>query len=176
MLAFLFIDGSKGTTKYYEYGRYNDPKGRTRKIKINDVKLNRTGHPTLATLSYSLSQISARSGQGGAISGAYIEVPGKYQLMLQYCLNRMRLNSVSSRKQYDLWSYSCNHFMQGVLVAAGVNVPSMIDPRPTSYIDEIRSDHRDLDYNPRAAKGVIIESTSDNVGWFDNFLGQLASL
>jgi len=37
--------------------------------------------------------------------------------------------------------------MKGVLEAAGVEVPYMIDPRPNSYIEEIRDDYKDLGYS-----------------------------
>lgn len=170
----LFLNGQTGTTKYYEYGRYRSSKGNTRKIPISDVKIDNTGHPTQVTLAYTLSQISARTGQHGRISGAYVEVPGKYPKMLAYCLKRMRENSDPNRREYDLLFNSCNHFMQGVLEAAGVDVPMMIDPRPVSYIETIRSNFRDLDYNPRN-KGVTLESppTQDS-GWFGNILGQPA--
>jgi len=172
----LFLNGKTGTTKYYEYGRYSGPKGQTRKIRISDVKMNGQGHPTSDSLSYTLSQISSRTGQGGRISAAYIPVPGKYPAMLAYCLKRMQENRDPNRQEYDLFDNSCNHFMQGVLVAAGVNVPDMIDRRPTSYIEELRDDYQDLDYDPRSGKGTTIESAEDNAGWFGRFLGQPAGL
>ena len=138
----LFINGSTGTTKYYEYGRYASSFGNVRKLTIRDVKVTRDGHPTRLTLAYTLSQIAAKSGKGGRISGAYIEVPGQFKAMLTYCKKRLSDRSTP----YSIWTNSCNHFMQGALKAAGVKVPGMIDPRPNSYIEEIRDDHNDLDY------------------------------
>ena len=76
----LFINGSNGTTKYYEYGRYGGSLGAVRRREIRDVSMQ-GGHPTKPTLSYTLSQISVKSGQNGRILGAYIEVPGKYSAM-----------------------------------------------------------------------------------------------
>jgi len=142
----LFINGKSGTTKYYEYGRYGGSLGSVRKLRIRDVKIQQ-GHPTKPTLTYTLSQISVKSGQSGRISGAYIEVPNKYKAMLEYARKRHLENRNKNRKPYDLLSNSCNHFMQGVLVAAGVKLPSMIDPRPNSFIEEIRDEFKDLDYN-----------------------------
>jgi len=141
----LFINGISGTTKYYEYGRYGGSLGAVRKLSIRDVKMQKD-HPTKATLSYTLSQISVKSGQGGRISGAYIEVPKQYKAMLAYAEKRKLDNRNLKRKPYDLFSNSCNHFMKGVLEAAGVDVPYMFDPRPNSYIDELRSSFKDLDY------------------------------
>jgi len=141
----LFINEASGTTKYYEYGRYGGSLGAIRKLSIRDVKMQKN-HPTKASLSYTLSQISAKSGQNTRISGAYIEVPNQYKSMLAYAQKRHLDNKNLKRKPYDLFSNSCNHFMKGVLEAAGVDVPYMLDPRPNSYIDEIRDDFKDLDY------------------------------
>ena len=141
----LFINGSNGTTKYYEYGRYGGALGAVRKLSIRDVKMQKD-HPTKASLSYTLSQISAKSGQNGRISGAYIEVANQYKSMLAYAQKRQLDNKNLKRKPYDLFYNSCNHFMEGVLEAAGVDTPYMLDPRPTSYIEEIRNDFKDLDY------------------------------
>ncbi len=142
----LFINGKTGTTKYYEYGRYS-PNGSVRKIpNLRDVRMGSDGHPLKETLSYTLSMISSRAGQNGRISGAYIEAPGKYQVMLNYAETRRKANSNANREPYDLFTNSCNHFMKGVLDAAGVDTPRMIDPRPNSYIEELRDMYRDLDY------------------------------
>lgn len=145
----LFVNGANGTTKYYEYGRYGGSLGEVRKRKIRDVSIQ-GGHPTKATLSYTLSQISIKSGQSGRILGAYIEVPGKYTAMLSYASKRNRDNSNPGRKPYDLFSNSCNHFMKGVLEAAGIQVPYLLDPRPVSYIEELRNDYPDLNYSKTA--------------------------
>lgn len=153
----LFINGASGTTKYYEYGRYATSDGNVRKLPIRDVTMAPDGHPSKASLLYTLSQISAGSGQNGRILGAYIQVPGKYKAMLDYAQKRMSENSNPNRKKYELMSNSCNHFMKGVLDAAGVNTPYMLDPRPNSYIEEIRADFPKLDYS-RAEHKLIVEN------------------
>jgi hypothetical protein len=153
----LFINGTSGTTKYYEYGRYASSAGNVRKLSIRDVKIMSDGHPSKASLLYTLSQISASSGQGGRILGAYIETPGKFQSMLDYAQKRMQENSNPNRKKYDLISNSCNHFMKGVLEAAGVDTPYMLDPRPNSYIAEIRLDYPKLGYS-RAEHKLVVEN------------------
>ncbi len=152
----LFFNGSTGVTKYYEYGRYA-PAGIVRKLSIRNLEMLRDGHPTKVSLKYVLSQISAKAGKGGRIEGAYIQVNGKYQAMLDYAVKRHLENNNSKRKPYDIFSNSCNHFMQGVLDAAGVGLPYMLDPRPNSYIDEIREGHPDLDYS-RAENKLSVES------------------
>ncbi|WP_020407669.1 hypothetical protein [Hahella ganghwensis] len=152
----LFINGARGTTKYYEYGRYGGSLGATRRRPIKDVIIGAGGHPTKASLSYTLSQISAKAGQNGRILGAYIEVSGQYQAMLDYAGNRVKENANPNRAPYGLFTNSCVHFMKGVLDAAGVDTPFMIDPRPNSYIEELRSDFPALDYS-KAAHRLEVE-------------------
>ncbi|MFD1215131.1 hypothetical protein [Microbulbifer celer] len=151
----LFINGSTGTTKYFEYGRYG-PKGIVRKHTIRNVKYIGE-HPEKSSLTYVLSQISIKAGHGGRISGAYIEVPGKYQAMLDRANKRLLENKNPSRKPYDLFSNSCNHFMKQILEAADVSMPYMVDPRPNSYIEEIRAQFNDLDYS-RVENTVSLEN------------------
>lgn len=153
----LFINGRNGTTKYYEYGRYASSLGNVRKLTIRNVRIAAGGHSTKSSLTYVLSQISASSGQNGRISGAYIPVPGKYQAMLDYAQKRMLENRNPQRRSYDLTSNSCIHFMKGVLVAAGVNLPWMLDPRPNSYIEEIREDFSKLDYS-KVENRLVVEN------------------
>jgi len=159
----LFINGSSGTTKYYEYGRYGGSIGAVRKLTIRDVAMQK-GHPTKVSLSYTLSQISVKSGQGGRISGAYIEMHNQYKSMLAYAKKREIENKNIKRKPYDLFNNSCNHFMKGVLEAAGVDVPYMLDPRPNSYIEEIRNDFKDLDYS-KASHALIVEDAPPSLAF-----------
>ncbi len=149
----LFIHGKRGTTKYYEYGRYA-PKGIVRKVGVKDVTV-RGNAPSRASLSYTLSQISIRSGKRGRIAGSYIEVPGQYGNMLKHAETRRKQNTNASRKEYDILSNSCNHFMKEIMEAAGLETPSMIDPRPNSYIDEIRDMYSPLDYAYRGHKLTV---------------------
>lgn len=155
----LFIDGETGTTKYYEYGRYPSPigVGKTRKIRsLPDVKIT-DGNISSDSFAKTLLAISRESGQNGVIKGAYIEADGKYEAMLEYAQFRERLNSNAERDPYDLLDNSCLHFMKSVVEKAGVETPTLIDPRPNSYIEEFRDMYRDLDFNPRTNK-LSIES------------------
>lgn len=157
----LFINGSNGTTKYYEYGRYGGILGSVRKLSIRNVAIQ-GGHPTKASLSYTLSQVSVKSGQGGRILGAYIEAPNKYGAMLNYANKRHVKNNNPSRKPYDLFTNSCNHFMKGVLESAGIKVPYLLDPRPVSYIEELRDDYPDLDYS-KAGHSLKVEDAPQSL-------------
>ena len=82
----LFINGENGTTKYYEYGRYDPPKNLGLVVKarsLPDVKII-NGHLDYSTLKKTLSFISRISGQSGKIHGVYIEVENKYDAMLKH--------------------------------------------------------------------------------------------
>jgi len=47
--------------------------------------------------------------------------------------------------------------MKDVLIAAGLEVPYLLDPRPNSYIEELRDDYPDLDYS-RAGHSLTVEN------------------
>jgi hypothetical protein len=148
----LFVNGSDGTTKYYEYGRYDPPAnlGMVRRIPLKDA-LVKEGKIDILSLKAPLSKISRVAGQNGRIKGAYIEVEGKYQAMLKYAESRKMQNSNPKRIPYDLLTNSCIHFVKEITKIAGIKNPWMFDPRPNSYIGEFRDDFPDLDYT----KGVL---------------------
>lgn len=160
----MLIRGRDGMTKYYEYGRYDPASlGRVRRVAIPNVRMNAEGRPTRASLAASLDAISRRSGQNGRISGAYVEIDGGYQKMLDEAQKRERLNTDAGREPYGLLSNSCLHFAAGVVEAGGVDVPMIIDPRPVGYLDRLRDDFRDLEYNPRTRR-VTVEGIYDTSG------------
>lgn len=144
----LFIEGSSGFTKYYEYGRY-DPAahGLVRKQALSDVKIGSNGRPTKLTFEKVLGEISRKSGQGGKIAGAYIELsPGAFVKMLAHASNRMKQNSNPKRAPYELLSNSCLHFMKEVAEAGGSSMPVVIAPQPSGYIVQVRMQEKELDY------------------------------
>jgi hypothetical protein len=157
----LFIQGSNGLSKYYEYGRY-DPaaKGLVRKLSISDVKM-KNGQPTNVSLVQTLSEISAKSGQNGRITGAYIELdPGAFVKMLAYAAGRLKQNSDPKRAPYELLWNSCLHFMKLTAEAGGATMPTVIAPQPAGYIVQVRLQHNDLDYDP--SRKVTIENVTLN--------------
>src|SRR5262249_39518774 len=145
----LFIQGASGTTKYFEYGRYDPPAnlGTVEHRLLGNVKI-KGGKIDLASLKVVLKSISIQAGHHGVIEAAHIAVPGMYPMMLAYCLKRAALNKDPTREPYSITTNSCCHFMKETVEAAGVSMPSMWDPRPVSYIEEIRSWYDDLDYVP----------------------------
>jgi len=146
----LFIKGATGTTKYYEYGRYDRAKlGLVMRRRIPDVII-KNKLPTQSSLASTLRQISQLAGQNTRISGAFIQLPdGAYDRMLAYAAGRLKDNTNPNRVPYSLTSNSCLHFMKETAEAGGVDMPWVIDPRPDGYIDRVRSTFPGLDYDPK---------------------------
>lgn len=152
----LFINGRTGTTKYYEYGRY-DPaaKGLVRRQSIPDVKIATDGRPSAASLKLTLAKISRVSGQGGRLQGAYIELPqNAFEAMLKYATSRMAQNTDPKRPAYELLSNSCLHFAKDTAISGGADMPMVIDPRPAGYIARVRDDFPALDFNPPSGLSI----------------------
>jgi len=146
----LFIDGGKGMTRYYEYGRY-DPaaKGWTRKQSISDVKMAANGRPIKNSLKTTLKQVSDKAGHHGKIVAAYIELlAGAFVRMDAAALARMRDNSNPKREEYGLISNSCCTFMKQIAEAGGASMPYKVVPQPAAYIDIVRMTHPGLDFDP----------------------------
>jgi len=155
----LFIQGTSGLTRYYEYGRY-DPaaKGLTRKQAVPDVKIGRNGRPTKASLARSLTAVSKQAGQGGRIAGAYIELdPGAFERMDGYAVARMDQNRDAKRESYDLFTHSCLHFMKSTAEAGGARMPGVLAPHPVGYIFQVQVQENDLELTTTGT--LMVEAT-----------------
>jgi hypothetical protein len=134
----LLINPVNGLTRYYEYGRYDQAQmGLVRSISVPNVVMGSNGRPTEESLNRVLGAISRLAGQGGRISGVYID-NDNFEQMERYAQERLGQNNNPRRESYKLSTNNCGHFMQDVLEAGGVNTPFYIDPRPNSYIEELR--------------------------------------
>jgi hypothetical protein len=146
----LLINPQSGLTRYYEYGRYPDNNcgcGTVRNRPVPNVVMGADGRPTSGSLNHVLGAISQRAGHGGPIVGAYVANPN-FDAMNQYALGRMALNGDPTRTPYDLTGNNCATFMQDVLEAGGVDTPWMLDPRPNSYIYELRDAFPHINFAP----------------------------
>lgn len=144
----LFIGdrGTKGITKYYEYGRYRSNQGETRRRPMPDCDY-KDGKPVIDSLKKVFRHISTVAGQQGRVSGVSIEVPGQYQAMLNYCKKRVQQNTNPGRRPYSIMDSSCVTFVQDVVKAAEVDYEgSFLDARPKSYINRLQSDYPDIEY------------------------------
>mgnify|MGYP000941445855 CR=1 FL=1 len=153
----LYIDGATGLTRYFEYGRYGNtvPKGQVRKQQIGNVKMDASGRPLAASLGSVLAEISRKSGKGGRISAAYIEVGHTaFTKMDSFAMGRYHRNTDPKRAPYDLFDNSCLHFMKSTAQAGGASMPEVMAPHPSGYIVQVRMMHRDLDFQPAGAVAV----------------------
>ena len=147
--AGILFFSSQGESKYYEYGRYDRAAiGLVRRQEVPNLRITANGKPTLTSLNLVLNRISITAGHRGHIVGSYIELAhGAFNRMLAYATRRMSDNINPNRIPYDLTSNSCIHFMTTVAKIGGARMPHIIDPRPAGYIDRVRYDHPDLDFN-----------------------------
>ena len=144
-------------TKYYEYGRYDkEGKGIVRQITVSDVVLDKkTGMPTTESLTKVLGQISKATGQGGDITGAYVK-NDNFKEMNAHAQDQKAENANPSREKYSLTGNNCGTFLKETLEAGKAETPSMIDPRPNSYIEELRGIYPDVEYDA-SKKQVKVE-------------------
>lgn len=144
----LFVDGQKGTTKYFEYGRYDPAElGLVRQVGVHNLRLSGGKTSILNSLKKVLDGILKASKHTGKIEAAFIIVPrGKYNKMHEYARKRMSQNINKNRKPYALPYNTCMTFANEVMEKAGVKLPFLIDPRPSSYIKEIQDDFPRLSY------------------------------
>jgi hypothetical protein len=144
----LLINNRTGLTKYYEYGRYDKAQiGLVRTRTVPNVQL-KDGRPTkesLAVVLKSISkQISKRPGHLTRIEGAIVRTD-KFKEMNQYAQDRLKMNTDKRREEYSIFSNNCGTFMVSTIEASGVDLPSVVDPRPNSIIEEIRSEEQTVD-------------------------------
>ena len=150
----LFIDGTTGTTKYYEYGRYQTALGWVMRRPVPDVEMGSDRLPTLDSLKATLRSVSQQAGQKGPIEGALIALrDGSYGAMYSYARKRMLENNDPNRPPYSLLTHSCLQFMKQVAEEGGAEMPMVLDPRPDGYIGKVREKFPPLDY--RAATDTL---------------------
>jgi hypothetical protein len=166
----LIVEGKTGLARYYDYGRYSTkdvgllagatstPAGLVRRPKMPDVRM-KGNDPDMASLKVTLAEVAKVGGHGSRIAGAYVRGVGLFAKADKYASGRHIENSSKLREEYSLNPVSpntCGSFMAETMRAADLSVPMLVDPRPNSYADEIRSVHPDLDYDPKS-KTLTIE-------------------
>jgi len=154
----LLIDNKTGTTKYYEYGRYDkEGKGAVRSFAVSNVEIGKDGKPTIESLNKVMGQISDKAGHGGKIEGAYIE-SDNFKEMNSYAQDRKAENSDTNREEYSLTDNNCGTFATDVVKQdknVDKNAPKIIDPRPNSMIKEYQEKYPDLIYDPNKNKTTV---------------------
>jgi uncharacterized protein RhaS with RHS repeats len=152
----LLIDNKTGYTKYYEYGRYDqEGKGLVRTYAVPNVAIDsKTGLPTTESMNRVLAKISAKSGQGGDITGSYIK-NDNFKEMNDFAKSRLEQNGKPDRTEYSILNNSCGTFVKDVMESGGVESPSIA--RPNAYIEEVREDHPKLDFDAQNKQTRIEE-------------------
>jgi hypothetical protein len=66
--------------------------------------------------------------------------------MRNFARQRQQQNQDPSRTPYNLFTNNCMSFVHDVLEEGGVDTPIMVDPRPSSYIDELKGSFTPLSH------------------------------
>ncbi|TQQ57681.1 hypothetical protein [Vibrio cholerae] len=156
----ILINGETGVTRYYEYGRYKNPKsdipGNVRKVGVSNVTI-KSGLITESSLLKVLKEVSLRSGQEGRISGVVLR--GKFFSEADSWLRgKMDLNNSPDKIPYDLDSHNCMTFVIDLADAMGLD-PAWKPPVvvPSAYIEQFQLSEIDLDYNFKTNKLTVSE-------------------
>lgn len=176
----LLIDNKTGSTKYYEYGRYqtsDGTKGRVRNVIVPDVVMGENGMPTPESLNKVLSKISDQSGQGGNIEGAYVK-SDKFKEMNNYAVEKLNESNIGQkgynkdREPYSLAGNNCATFASDVLKQdKDVNVSGTIINTPSKIAGSYRSNYDKVDYTSKNRNAVVTphKSTMQKVKDFFGF-------
>lgn len=142
--------GRDGLTKYYEYGRYDSENiGLTRQKRIPNLTIDENGAPTPDSLQRCLLSVSVQAGKNTEISGSFIYTLAGFERIRTYCEGRIEENSNAKRTPYSIWTNNCADFFLAALRSANVRIPLIIDPRPVSVIEVLRSKYTKIDFKPK---------------------------
>ena len=118
--AVVAVDPSTGTTKYYEFGRYGDPKGVVRgapDIKIPNVVIGKDGLPTQESLNHLYDFLSHNFGHDVQVSATYYP-DSDYQGTIDFA-ERFKKN----HPDYDLLTNNCKTFGRAAATACQEGSP-----------------------------------------------------
>ena len=147
----LLIDNKTGTTKYYEYGRYDkEGRGEVHQITISNVSIGKDGKPTSESLNNVMGELSEKAGKNGRIDGAYVDSED-YKSMKTYAEDKKSENTNPDREPYSLTGNNCGTFAADVVKQDGQvkeKAPNIVDPRPNSIVEEYQNKFRTITYDP----------------------------
>lgn len=183
--AGVLLIENKGTTSYYEFGRYphswDKTKGYVRKKTIPNVKWDGKGLVEISELNKMLKRISAQSGHNGNITGAYIETKNINEMILY--AEKKHIQSVpdnindpnlhkhhakdfetidaeylEDREEYDLLRNNCGTFAMDVIKAdEDVKAPwFVINTSPNQIVQEFFDEgHKKIKYDSKTKTTTI---------------------
>ncbi|MDZ4153041.1 RHS repeat-associated core domain-containing protein [Methylicorpusculum sp.] len=102
--AVIAVDDNTGTTKYFEYGRYDSDFGQVKQRTVPDLVLDEKGNPTPASLSNLYNYIGARYGDQTTVDATYYP-DANYQKIIDFALQR---KNDSNRAPYSWNPFSSN--------------------------------------------------------------------
>ena len=156
----VIIDDSTGLTKYYEYGRYQNPLGVVRNISVPDLVM-KDGKPTKSSMLELMRSLSKKTGKNGNITASYHKNANNFNGMLEYAMARKNQNSNPDRRPYSVRNNNCDTFADQV-IRVGYNKPSGDD------------ENRIVDWPWGAAKttfAISYDAKKDKLGgtmyWFE---------
>ena len=85
----IAVDELTGTTKYFEFGRYESDDGQVEQRVVPDVVIGPDGTPTSASVQNLMAYISSHYGKGGRADLQY-NPQVKYQAIVDFAHQRMR--------------------------------------------------------------------------------------
>jgi RHS repeat-associated protein len=150
---------NRGRTKYYEYGRYDSKHlGVVRRVGVPDVVMGSNGYPTKESMQKLMAALSTKSGQGGAVEGAFFKDADAAKVNA-YAAAREDANTDPDRKSYGLFTNSCSTFMCSAVKAGGGSTFLAFSPRPIEVIQDLqRNSDMEVSYKPGTPVAVDCNS------------------
>jgi RHS repeat-associated protein len=161
----LIINNKTGAATYYEYGRYkttDGTKGIVKKYSVGKITFDKDGKATTESVNAAMGIISAKSGHGGKIDGAYIK-SDKFKEMKSYADKKFNESNPGTdsynkdRPSYTLSGNNCGTFASDVISQdETVDKPTINFPSPTNIVDEYQEEgNAKVDYDPKTNKTTI---------------------
>ncbi|WP_181014735.1 hypothetical protein [Aeromonas sp. ASNIH4] len=146
----LLVNGTTGQTRYYEYGRYPDPKafepGIVRGSIKQPVELD-SGMIVESSFKSTLHEISQSHGQSSNIAGVVMR-GYFYEKALDWINKKRRENHSPTKEAYGLFQNNCMTFVIDLAEHLGLDTywrPPIVVP--TLYAEQFQLQYTDLDYD-----------------------------
>lgn len=114
--AVIAVDDNTGTTKYFEYGRYDSDFGQVKQRTVPDLVLDENGNPTPASLSNLYNYIGARYGDQTSVDATYYP-DANYQKIIDFALQRKNDPNRAPYSWNPFSSNTCKTFAKDAISA-----------------------------------------------------------
>ena len=119
-----------GFTKYYEFGRYDEPQnGVVRNQSVPNAVIASDGRATPESLKNILSVLSTKSGNKTRIRAAYF---------INVDFDKMLAQATATQPQYQVSGFNCGNYAESVILKGNsrIDKPLIINPLPNNIVDE----------------------------------------